>query len=81
MSKTYTVPPPPPHNEGNTVAAWTMTVGVILGAIVLAFGLVLGNSVLVIAGAAVIGLTLVASFALRAAGYGQKRKNSAVIAQ
>ena len=41
MSKTYTVPPPPHHNEGKTVAAWTMNMGIVIGSVPIAAGLIL----------------------------------------
>lgn len=73
MPRTYAVPPPPPHNEGSTVAAWVNTVGCVLGAIVAAFGLALGDLPIIIAGAVVVVITMIVSFVLRLAGFGQKR--------
>lgn len=74
MSKTYTVPPPAPTNHGATLAAWVLMVGVIAGSVIVALGIVLGMMAVVIAGVVVIAATLVGSFALRAAGFGQKRR-------
>lgn len=72
MPKTYAVPPPPPHNEGKTVAAWTLNLGVVLGAVLVAFGMVQGTSILMIAGAGVMALAIVAGVGLSFAGLGQK---------
>lgn len=72
MPKTYAVPPPPPHNEGKTVAAWTLNLGVVLGAVLVALGMVLAQSMYMIAGAAVIALAIVAGVGLSFAGLGQK---------
>lgn len=72
MPKTYAVPPPPPHNEGKTVAAWTLNLGVVLGAILVAVGMVLAQNILMIAGAGVIVLAIVAGVALSMTGMGQK---------
>ena len=50
MPKTYLVPPAPPQNEGKTVAAWTFSALVLLGAILFALGMVTGQSVLLLVG-------------------------------
>lgn len=76
MSKTYTVPPAPPHNEGKTIAAWALTVGVVLGAVVAAFGIALLNFVYVWVGAAIIVVTMIVSIVLKFAGLGKKRHDS-----
>lgn len=73
MPQTYAVPPAPPHNEGKTVAAWVMTVGVVAGSIVAAFGLALMNLLVMAVGAIVIAATVVVSIVLKLAGHGQKR--------
>lgn len=72
MPKTYAVPPPPPHNEGKTVAAWTLNMGVVLGAVLVAFGMVRSQPTLWIAGIAVILLAIVAGVGLSFVGLGQK---------
>lgn len=76
MSKTYTVPPQPPHNEGKTPAAWLMTVGVVLGATVAAFGLVQASLPVIGIGAGMVALTLLVSFVMRLAGMGQKTRRA-----
>lgn len=79
MPKTYAVPPPPHHNEGKTVAAWTMNLGIFLGALVIAAGMILHDvlttdvTFLVWIGIAVVVLSLVAGIALAKAGKGQPR--------
>ncbi|MGY5764443.1 HGxxPAAW family protein [Brachybacterium sp. DNPG3] len=73
MNKTYTVPPPPPHNEGKTVAAWTLTLTVVLGSVLVAFGMVLPMMALIGVGTAVIILGIVAGIVLSIAGFGKKR--------
>ncbi|MFC0674847.1 HGxxPAAW family protein [Brachybacterium hainanense] len=77
MPQTYSVPPAPPHNEGKTTAAWVMTVGTVIGSIVVALGLVFSSSMMMAVGAAVIALTIVLSIVLRMAGLGQKSRSGA----
>lgn len=72
MPKTYAVPPPPPHNEGKTVAAWTLNMGVVLGAVLVAFGMVRSQPTLWIVGIAVILLAIVVGVGLSFVGLGQK---------
>ncbi|GAA1486084.1 HGxxPAAW family protein [Brachybacterium fresconis] len=74
MTKTYAVPPPPPHNEGKTVAAYTLNYGVVLGSVVLAFGMVLSMMLLVWIGAGVIAAAIVLGIVLSLAGLGQPRR-------
>ncbi|PWH05795.1 hypothetical protein DEO23_11375 [Brachybacterium endophyticum] len=76
MPSLHAVPPPPPENEGNTVAAWVCTVGVVLGSIVAALGLVLVDVPIIIGGAIVIVLALIVSLVLRIAGFGQKSRRA-----
>lgn len=71
MPKTYTVPPAPPHNEGQTVAAWTLVAFVVAGCIGVGLGMALANSMVIIIGVALIALGLVAGFILSKAGFGQ----------
>ncbi|MBE9404528.1 hypothetical protein M4D54_07695 [Brachybacterium sp. p3-SID1565] len=72
MPKTYAVPPPPPLNEGKTVAAWTLNMGVVLGAVLVAFGMVRSQPTLWIAGIVVILLAIVVGVGLSFVGLGQK---------
>lgn len=76
MSKTFSVPPAPPHNEGKTIAAWLLTFASVIGFTVVCLGLVFASTPILIAGAAVIALGAVGSIALRAAGMGQKPKRA-----
>jgi uncharacterized membrane protein YgaE (UPF0421/DUF939 family) len=76
MPTMYTVPPPPPHNEGNTAAAWVNTIGIVLGVAVAAFGLVLGDVPIIIGGCVVVVIAMIVSFVLRMAGFGQKRSRA-----
>lgn len=76
MSKSYRVPPMPPHNEGNTVAAWTLTALVVLGIAIATVGLAIASTVVMIIGGAVTVLGIVAGIGLALAGFGQKRKHS-----
>ena len=78
MPKTYAVPPIPPHNEGKTIAAWTLNMGVVLGGVLVAIGMVIGGSVpIIVAGVAVIAIAIVAGVALSLAGFGKKRARAA----
>ncbi len=61
----------PPANEGKTVAAWTMVAFILVGAILVAFGIAAAQAWLDWAGAAVVLLGLVVGAVLRRAGYGQ----------
>ena len=74
MPKTYAVPPPPHHNEGKTVAAWTMNLGIVAGSIPIAAGMILPDQTLMIwIGAAIIVLALLAGAVLSKLGLGQPR--------
>lgn len=73
MTKTYTVPPPPPHNEGKTVAAWTLNLGTVLGAVLIALGMVMSLTPVIYVGIVVIALSIIAGIALSLAGHGKKR--------
>lgn len=77
MPKTFAVPPAPPHNEGKTVAAWTMTVGVVIGSILAAYGLIVMTATLMVVGAVIIGATVILSSILSMAGLGKKRPRAA----
>jgi peptidoglycan/LPS O-acetylase OafA/YrhL len=76
MTKTYAVPPAPPHNEGKTVAAWSTTVATVLGAIIAGVGLTQTSVPMVAVGAAVVVLGFIIAIVLRVAGLGQKRRGS-----
>ncbi|WP_058235674.1 HGxxPAAW family protein [Devriesea agamarum] len=77
MTKTYIVPPAPPANHGKTVAAWVMFVGIAAGAIVVAVGIASAQHVVSLVGVIVLAVTLLLSFVLRLAGFGQKRRQAA----
>lgn len=82
MPKTYTVPPPPHHNEGKTVAAWTMNLGIVLGSLGIAIGMVVPSmSVLLWIGAVIVLMSVIAGIALSFAGMGQPRTYGAPIAE
>lgn len=72
----YTLPAAaPPHNEGQTVAGWTMMAIVSLGVLVSCVGLIIENyEIAWYAGPAVVVLGLVVGLVLRLLGQGQKRK-------
>ncbi|GAA1307318.1 hypothetical protein GCM10009591_12990 [Brachybacterium tyrofermentans] len=76
MTKTYTVPPPPPHNEGKTVAAYTLNFGVVLGALFIGLGMVLPMVLLVWIGTGVIAVSIIAGIVLSLAGFGQPRRRA-----
>ena len=74
MPKTYTVPPPPHHNEGKTAAAWTMNLGIVLGSIPIAAGLILPEmTILLWVGAAMVLLAIVLGVVLSSVCLGQPR--------
>lgn len=73
MNKTYAVPPPPPHNEGKTVAAWTLNLGLVLGGLIIAIGMVIGEMLPIGIGAGVMALAIIVGVVLSLAGLGQKR--------
>lgn len=76
MTKTYTVPPPPPHNEGKTVAAYTLNFGVVLGSVFIGLGMILPMMLLVWIGVGVIAVSIIAGIALSLAGHGQPRRRA-----
>lgn len=73
MNKTYAVPPPPPHNEGKTVAAWTLNLGLVLGGLIIAIGMVIGEMMPIGIGAVVMALAIIVGVVMSLAGLGQKR--------
>lgn len=74
MPQTYLVPPTPPHNEGKTPAAWTLSVLVVLGVLGISLGMITGQILFVWVGIAVIIVGLITGFAMRSMGLGQKKK-------
>lgn len=74
MPKTYAVPPPPHHNEGKTVAAWTMNLGIVAGAIPIAAGMILPDlTILIWVGVVIVAIALVVGAVLSRMGLGQPR--------
>lgn len=68
------LPPMPAHrNEGKTIAGWTLMYVVGLGAMIIAIGMPIESTPVMIAGGAVIVVGLIASAVLRAMGLGQPR--------
>lgn len=61
------------RNEGKTIAAWTLMWVVGLGALLVAIGMPMESTPLMVAGVVVTVLGLVASAVLRAMGHGQPR--------
>ena len=65
--------------HGNSPAAWTTVIIMLVGALIAAIAFVIANTPIFIAGAAVMLVGLVVGFAMRKAGYGvggSKLKNS-----
>ena len=74
MPKTYTVPPPPHHNEGKTAAAWTMNLGIVLGAVPIAAGLILPDlDILLWVGAGIVVLAILVGIVMSRVGLGQPK--------
>ncbi len=67
----YLPPASPPANEGNTRAAWTAMIIVMVGSVVIGVGFVIPSIPVVVVGAVVIVAGLVAGAVLRKAGHGQ----------
>ncbi len=68
------LPPMAAHaNEGKTIAGWTLMWLVGIGALIVAIGMPMGSTPLMIAGIAVAIIGLAASAILRAMGHGQPR--------
>ncbi|NMA75714.1 MAG: hypothetical protein GX960_00385 [Actinomycetales bacterium] len=75
MPKTYAVPPPPHHNEGKTIAAWAMNLGIVAGSVPIAAGMILADmDILMWIGAGIIVVSLVVGIVLSLAGLGQPRE-------
>lgn len=77
MANTYRIPPAPPHNEGKTIAAWTLTSLVVVGVVIAAVGLIMSSTAVMIIGGAVLVLGLIAGLGLSLAGLGQKKTSKA----
>ncbi|MFI2705300.1 HGxxPAAW family protein [Cellulosimicrobium composti] len=69
----YLPPAAPPTNHGHTVAAWFTMIGIMLGAVVAAVGVVIAAVWLFWVGMGVVALALVGGVVLRNMGYGQKQ--------
>lgn len=61
----------PFHNEGMTPAAWVLSIGIMVAAVLVAVGMIATINALIIAGVVVGVVSLLASAAMRAAGMGQ----------
>lgn len=74
MPKTYAVPPPPHHNEGKTIAAWAMNLGIVVGSIPIAAGMILADmTILVWIGAGIIAAAVALGVVLSLVGLGQPK--------
>ena len=69
----YLPPAVPPTNHGHTVAAWVTMIGIMLGAVVAAIGLVVAQTWLFWAGFVVVAVALVVGLVLRNLGFGQDK--------
>jgi len=67
----YLPPASPPANEGNTRAAWTAMILVMVGAVVIGVGMVIPAIAIVVVGAVIVVGGLVVGAVLRKAGHGQ----------
>lgn len=71
--QTYRLPKAAPfHNEGNTAAGWTLTVGASLAVLVIGIGIIV-SPVLAYVGVGLLVLACAASFILSKTGHGQPR--------
>lgn len=68
----YLPPAAPPTNHGHTVAAWFTMIGIIVGVLVAAAGVVVAAVWLFWVGIGVVALSLVIGLVLRNMGFGQK---------
>ncbi|WP_253049716.1 HGxxPAAW family protein [Cellulosimicrobium cellulans] len=69
----YLPPAAPPTNHGHTVAAWFTMIGIMVGALVAAIGVVVAAVWLFWVGMGVVAVALIGGLVLRNAGYGQKQ--------
>lgn len=68
-----------PTGHGNSPAAWTTVLVMLVGALILSIAFVIANTTIFIAGGVVMAIGLIIGFAMRKAGYGvggSKLKNS-----
>ncbi|MHA7221189.1 HGxxPAAW family protein [Arthrobacter sp. RHLT1-20] len=68
-----------PSGHGNSPAAWTTVLVMLVGALIMSIAYVIANTPVFIAGGAVMVIGLLVGFAMRKAGYGvggSKLKNS-----
>ncbi|MFC8921752.1 HGxxPAAW family protein [Cellulosimicrobium sp. NPDC057127] len=68
----YLPPAAPPTNHGHTVAAWFTMIGIIVGVLVAAVGVVVAAVWLFWVGMGVVAVSLLGGLVLRNLGYGQK---------
>lgn len=68
------LPDPASPNHGMTLAAWVLNSGIVLGAIVVAAGMMFERQVVTWIGVAICAVSLIAGGTLRALGYGQPLK-------
>ncbi|SDS56209.1 HGxxPAAW family protein [Paraoerskovia marina] len=67
----YLPPTVPPDNHGHTTASWTSMIGIMLGSLITAVGLVVATPWLSWVGLAVVLIAVVVGGVMRAMGYGQ----------
>ncbi|MEO3932950.1 HGxxPAAW family protein [Micrococcaceae bacterium Sec7.4] len=68
-----------PTGHGNSPAAWTTVLVMLVGALIMSIAFVIANTTIFIAGGVVMVIGLIIGFAMRKAGYGvggSKLKNS-----
>lgn len=68
-----------PTGHGNSPAAWTTVLVMLVGALIMSIAFVIANPTIFIAGGVVMAIGLIIGFAMRKAGYGvggSKLKNS-----
>ncbi|MCB5282218.1 HGxxPAAW family protein [Arthrobacter sp. AL08] len=68
-----------PTGHGNSPAAWTTVLVMLVGALIMSIAFVIANTPIFIAGGVVMAIGLVIGFAMRKAGYGvggSKLKNA-----
>ncbi len=72
----YLPPAAPPTNHGHTVAAWFTMIGIMVGALEAALGVVVAAVRLFWVGMGVVAVALVGGLVLRNMGYGQKKQDA-----
>ncbi|WP_265521073.1 HGxxPAAW family protein [Oerskovia flava] len=68
----YLPPSAPPTNHGHTVAAWFTMIGIMVGSLVAAIGVVIAAVWLFWVGMGVVAVALAGGVVLRNMGYGQQ---------